>query len=128
MAMNTKQALIKTNEKDFFMHWLVLTKPLHKLSNQKIKLIALLLYDYFEFKKEISNDDLAWKLTFDYDNRTKLKKELNIKSDQIFNNLLYSLRKDKVIIDNKLNKSFIPIFDLTKSNNFSLIYKFEING
>ena len=127
MGVNAKQALIKTNEKNFFRHWLILTKPLHKLPNQKIEVVALLLHTYFNFKKEISNDDLAWKLTFDYDSKLKIKNEMGISTDQIFSNLLTTLRRDKVIINNKISKSFIPNIDLKNTNMFSLIYKFEIN-
>ena len=119
--------IIKTNEKNFFRHWLILTKPLHKLPNQKIEVVALLLHTYFNFKKEISNDDLAWKLTFDYDSKLKIKNEMGISTDQIFSNLLTTLRRDKVIINNKISKSFIPNIDLKNTNMFSLIYKFEIN-
>ncbi len=124
---NTKQALIKTNVKNFFNHWLVLTRPLHKLKQQEISVLALLLYHYFEFKKDITNDELAWKLTFDYDTKVKIKNELNIKLDQSINNILYSLRKKKIIIDQSISKSFIPNIDLNKDNNFSLIFKFEID-
>lgn len=123
---NVKQALIKTNVKNFFKHWLMLTKPLHKLKPQEMNAIAALLYYYFEFKKEIQNDDLAWKLTFDYDTKHKIYKDLDI-IEGTFNNTLYALRKKKIIIDNKINKSFIPILDLTTSNTYSLIFKFEIN-
>jgi len=84
------------------------------------------MVELFEFKKEIQNDDLAWKLTFDYDTKHKIYAELNV-IEGSFNNTLYALRKKKIIIDNKINKSFIPILDLTTSNTYSLIFKFEIN-
>lgn len=124
---NTKQALIKTNIKNFFKHWLTLTKPLHKLKPQEMNAIAALLYYYFEYKKDISNDELAWKLTFDYDTKHKIYQELNV-IEGSFNNTLYSLRKKNVITDNKINKSFIPVLDLTTSNTYSLIFKFEIDA
>lgn len=123
---NTKQALIKTSSKNFFKHWLILTRPLHKLKPQEINTLSLLLYHYFEYKKEITNDDLAWKLTFDYDTRNKIREELNI-IEASFNNVLYSLRGKNIIKDNKINKSFIPILDLKTSNTYSLIFKFEID-
>ena len=123
---NTKQALIKTNVKNFFNHWLILTKPLHKLKPQEISVLYLLIYYYFEFKKDMTNDELAWKLTFDYDTKVKIKDELNIKVDQSITNILYSLRKKKVIVDNKVSKSFIPNIDFKTSNTFTLVYKFEI--
>jgi hypothetical protein len=123
--MNTKQALIKTNSKNFFKHWLILTKPLHKLKSQEINVLALLLYNYFELKKQITNDDLSWKLTFDYDTKLKIRTELNI-IEASFNNVIYSLRKKKIITEGKINKSFVPILNLESSNTYSLIFKFEI--
>jgi len=123
--MNTKQALIKTNSKNFFKHWLILTRPLHKLKSQEINVLALLLYNYFELKKQITNDDLSWKLTFDYDTKLKIRRELNIMQAS-FNNVIYSLRKKKIITEGKINKSFVPILNLESSNTYSLIFKFEI--
>lgn len=123
---NVKQALIKTNVKNFFKHWLTLTKPLHKLKPQEMNALSSLLYHYFEFKKEIKNDDLAWKLTFDYDTKHKIYEELSV-IEGSFNNTLYALRKKGVIKDNKINKSFIPVLDLSKDKTYSLIFKFELN-
>lgn len=123
----TKQALIKTTEKNFFKHWMNFTKPLHKLNNQEVNIVSLLLYYYFQFKKETNNDDIAWKLTFDYDTKAKIKEELELSTDQGMRNILTTLRKKKVIIDNKISPSFIPTIDLKKSKSFSLIFKFEIN-
>lgn len=125
---NVKQAIIKTKYKSFFKHWLTLTEPLHKLNKKEIEVLALLLYYYFEFKKEINNDNLSWKLTFDHDTKSKIINELNLSSDQILQNVLTALRKKKIVLNNKINQSFIPEMDLTKSNIFSIIYKFEING
>ena len=124
---NTKQALIKTNQKNFFKHWMNFTRPLHGLNKTESSTIALLLYNYFELKKDISNDDLAWKLVFDYDTKLKIKEELNFKTSQSLDNLLFALRKKNIIINNKINKSYIPIIDLDQSNTFSIVYKFEIN-
>lgn len=124
--MGVKQALIRTSEKNFFKHWLVFTKPLHKLDKMELEVTALLLYHFFEFKKEMSNDHLAWKLTFDYETKAKIVKELNT-NDQSFRNVLTALRKNNVIVDNQINPSFIPRLDLDRSRVFSLVFKFEIN-
>lgn len=124
---NIKQAIIKTKEKTFFKHWLTLTEPLHKLNKKEIEVLSLFMFYYFEFKKEIANEELCWKLTFDHDIKLKILNELNLSSDQILQNILTGLRKKQIIINNKINISFIPQIDLKKSNTFSLIYKFEIN-
>lgn len=125
--MGVKQALIKTDEKTFFKYWLIFTQPLHKLNDKDIDVTALLLFYYFEFKKELSNDEIAWKLTFDYDTKAKIINELQLSSGQILRNILTSLRKRKVITDNQINPSFIPKFN-KDDKDFSLIFKFEING
>jgi len=124
---NTKEAIIKTNTKNFFKYWLILTKPLHKLKQREINVLALLIYYYFEFKKEVLNDDLAWKLTFEHDTKLKIKEDLNIKLDQSITNIIYALGKKKIIVNKSINKSFMPNIDLNKDNKFSLIFKFEIN-
>lgn len=121
---NTKEAIIKTNSKKFFNYWLLLTKPLHKLKPIEVNVLALLLYYYFEFKKEIKNDSIAWKLVFEHDIKLKIKNELNIKCDQSITNVIYKLRKKNIIINNTVNKSFIPNIDDKTS---LLVFKFEIN-
>ena len=53
-----------------------MTKPFHKLSKHQYHTLALLLYYFDKFKYELNNEDLAWKLTFDYDTKLKIKEEL----------------------------------------------------
>ena len=124
--MNQRQALIRTTRKNFFKHWLSLTKPFHKLRPQEQDVLALLLYYYFEYKKDIKRDDLVWKMVFDYDTKMLMKEDLSGMKDVIFQNTLSSLRKKEVVKDKQVNPSFIP--NITKdANNFNLIFKFEIN-
>jgi hypothetical protein len=126
--MNTKQALIKTTQKNFFKHWLVLTRPMHKLAQQDINVLALILYHYFEFKKQVGTSDLAWKLTFDYDTKIKMREDLGFKNEISLNNAFSTLRRAGAIKHNQVTPAFLPMLDLSKSNTFSLIYKFEIDG
>ena len=124
--MNQRQALIRTTRKNFFKHWFSLTKPFHKLRPQEQDVLALLLYYYFEYKKDIKRDDLVWKMVFDYDTKMLMKEDLSGMKDVIFQNTLSSLRKKEVVKDKQVNPSFIP--NITKdANNFNLIFKFEIN-
>ncbi len=123
---NKKQALIKTNKKDFFKYWLLFTKPLHQLKGPEISVLSLLLFYYFELKEKVSDDDLVYKLLFDYDTKMKIKNELNY-LDQTLQNSLTLLRKLNVIKDNKISPSFIPDIN-NNSNEFTLTYKFNING
>ena len=71
---NKRQANIKTGRKKFFKHWLSLTKPFHGLRQQEQDVLALLLYHFFELKKDISKEHLVWKMVFDYDTKMKMKR------------------------------------------------------
>lgn len=125
--MGKKQANIKTSKKLFFKHWLNFTKPFHKLTNKEIEVVSLLLYYHSKYREETNNNKILWKMIFDYDTKMLIKKELDNMKDQILQNLLSSLRKKKVIVNNKINPVYIP--DLDKdSNNFKIIYNFIING
>ncbi len=126
MEKNQKIATINVTLKDLFFRWIDITSPFHKLTKQKRDVLSLLLYYHYLYKKEVSNDILIWKLVFDTDTRIKIREELNIK-DPTFQNILSTLRKDKVIIDNKINPIYIP--NLTKnSNNFKVLYNFNIRN
>lgn len=124
--MNQRQANIKTSKKNFFKHWLSLTKPFHKLRPQEQEVLSLLLYYYFEYKKDISKDNLVWKMVFDYDTKMLMKEELGNMKDVGFQNILSSLRKKEVIQGKQISPSFIP--NLNKgAKDFSLIFKFTFN-
>lgn len=101
-----------------------MTRPFHKLSQQQINVLALLLYYYFENRKDITNNKILWKEVFDYDTKTKIQKELNIKPQGI-QNVLTALRKKKIIIDNEIIKTYVPNIEY-KSTTFNLLFKFDI--
>lgn len=124
---NIKQANINVTIKDFFYKWVKLTKPFHNLPKQSQDVLALLLYHYYNYSKDITNNKILWKMVFDYDTKLLIKDELGIK-DQGLQNVLTKLRKKGVIKDNRIIKLFIP--DLEKgSNNFKIIFNFTIvNG
>lgn len=124
--MGKKQANIKTDIKLFFKYWLNFTKPFHSLSDREINVVSLLLYYHHIFKKETTNEKMLWKMLFDYDTKMLIKKELDNMKDPILQNILSSLRRKKVIVNNKLNQAYIP--DIGKDNNFKIIFNFLINA
>lgn len=123
---NQRQANIKTSKRNFFKHWLSLTKPFHKLRQQEQDVLALLLYHYFEFKKDIKKDYLVWKMVFDYDTKMIMKEELGGMKDVIFQNVLSKLRKKNIIKDGKILDSYIPNIE-PDAKTFSVIFKFILN-
>lgn len=123
--MGKKQANIRTSKKGFFKLWLDLTRPFHKLTDQEIEVVSLLLFYHNEFKEETTNVKMLWKFIFDYDTKQKIKKELGMK-DQGLQNVLTSLRRKKVIINNSINPVYIP--DLNKGDkDFKIIFNLIVN-
>lgn len=121
---NSKVANINIKLKNLFLKWLDITRPFHNLTNQQQKVLSLFLYYHYQYKKDITNDKILWKVLFDYDTKALIKKELDLK-DQILQNMMYQLRKKNIIVDNKIVSTFIPNLELG-ANNFKIIFNFNI--
>ena len=122
---NGKIANIKTTVKNLFFKWLDITKPFHRLTPQQQKVLALILYYNHIYKKEVKNDEIRWKLVFNYDTRMAIKEELGIKEGG-FLNILTKLRKKNIIKDNKVISTYVPNVDLD-SRVFKVIFNFNID-
>jgi hypothetical protein len=121
---NGKIANINVTIKKLFFRWLALTKPFHNLSKQQQTVLGLLLYYNHMYKKDISKDELRWKMVFNYDTKMLIKEELDI-NDARMQNILTSLRKSGAIINNQIVSTFIPDLELD-SNIFRLVFNFKI--
>lgn len=121
---NSKIANLNTDLKGLFKKWLEITKCFHNLTNQQQGVLSLLLYHHYINKKEITNEKILWKIVFDYDTKALVKEELGIK-DQVFQNILSKLRKDNIIVNNKISSFFIPNLE-KKANSFKIVFNFNI--
>ena len=121
---NIKIANINIKLKQLFKRWLEITNVFHKLTNQQEKVLALILYYHYKYQKDISNDKILWKIIFDYDTKALIKEELDIK-DQVFQNILYQLRKKNIIINNQVVKTYIPDLE-QNSKTFKVTFNFSI--
>ena len=121
---NIKVASLNIKFKDLFEHWLKVTRIFNGLTNSEISVLALLLYYYYEFKKDITNESILWKVVFDYDTKMLIKEELGI-TDQNLQNKLTVLRRKGVIKDNRVNSVFIP--EMTEGTlNFKVVFNYNI--
>lgn len=126
---NTKIAKLKVTLKDLFFRWLDITKTFHKLNKQQQQVLALLLYYHYIYKKDVTNNKILWKLVFDYDTRVKIRGdsvfgEKGLSSNSL-ENILTSLRKKKIIINNEIIKAYVPDLELN-AKQFDVIYQFLI--
>jgi len=126
---NVKEANINLKLKDLFTRWLDVTRSFHKLNNQQQQVLSLLLYYHYQYKKEITNNKILWKILFDYDTKIKIMEdpvfgEKGMTSNGL-HNILTILRKKKIIVDGEISKMFIP--ELTNNcKNFKIIFNFNI--
>ena len=125
---NSKIANMNVKLKDLFFRWLDITKAFHKLNNQQQQVLALLLYHHYQYRKEVTNNKILWKILFDYDTKLKIKEDEVFKnglSDGALQNILTALRKRKIIVDGEIAKVFIPELDLS-AKNFKIVFNFNI--
>jgi len=122
---NVKQANINITLKDLFLKWLDITSAFHNLTNQQKQVLALFLYYHYNYKQEITNDKILWKLVFDYDTKLLIEKELGIKNAGL-QNVLTSFRKRNIINDkNEITPTFIPNIE-PGAQDFKVIFNFNI--
>lgn len=121
-----KSLSIKSAEvdgKEFFRRWVLILRPYHNLPPKQMEVISLLLYKRYILSKEITNKDLLDSLFFE-EIKSEIKKEMNYENNQLFSNMLTTLRKSGVLSkDNKILKGLIPN---VVGNNFKLIFNFNI--
>lgn len=117
---------IHTDARTMFRYWLEFLRPYHKLRTKEIEALSLFIYYRYELMKEVSNIDLVEKLLFSKGIRDKIKGDLGGMGNVVFNNLLSSLRKKKVLSkENKINPVLIP--NMTPDDDgFKLVFDFEI--
>jgi hypothetical protein len=108
----------------FFKYWLLFLKPFHKLADREIDIAASLIKQRYELSKVIKDDEILDRVTMSEDTKKKVREECGI-TLAYFQVIMGKLRKNKVIIDNKINPKFIP--NLPEDGNFSLLLYFELN-
>lgn len=121
---NAKIANLNVKFKDLFKQWLIVTRVYNKLTDSEIDLAALLLFYYYKFKKDITNESIVWKVVFDYDTKMAIKEEMGI-TDENLQNKLSVLRKKGVIVDNRISKVFIPEIE-EGAESFKVIFNYNI--
>lgn len=121
---NSKIATIPIGRKQLFYRWLELTKPFHKLPKQQMMVLSWLLFYYDKYKNETNNDEIAWKLVFNYDTKLEIKETIGIK-DQTLQNTLSALRKKNIIKGKRIMDNYIPNIE-SDATEFRLTFNFKI--
>lgn len=108
----------------FFEYWLSFIKPLHKLTTREMSIAASFLKQRYKLSSVISEQELLDKITMSEDTKNKVREECNI-SKAHFQVIMTELKKNKFIVNGKINPKFIPKVD-KDSDSFQLLLLFEL--
>lgn len=108
---------------NFFRHWFEFLEPFHRLTEREVDVITAFVKQRYVLSKVIKDDEILDKVVMSDDTKRQVREECNM-SLQHFQVVMGKLRKNKLIIDNKINKRFIP--DLPEdAKDFKLMLYFE---
>lgn len=111
-----------TLEGDFFYQWMNYLTPVHGLTKAQAKMVAEFLKERYNLGKSIINDDeLLDRILMSPDTKKKIRARLGLKESH-FQVIWGALKQKGVIINNKLNRSYIPN---TNGKDFKVVLYFK---
>ena len=110
----------------FFRYWFEFLTPIHNLTEREIDVITSFVKCRYELSKVVKDEELLDKVVMSEDTKRKIREECNMTVPH-FQVILGKLRKNKLIVDNKINKRFIPQLP-ENPKEFKLLLFFDIDG
>lgn len=111
-------------DKSFFRLWFKFLEPFHKLTDREIDVITSFVKQRYGLSKVIKDIEILDKVTMSEDTKKKVREECNITLPH-FQVIMGKLRKNKIIVDGKINPRFIPNID-EETDAFQLLLLFEL--
>lgn len=109
----------------FFRFWFEFLRPFHNLTDREMQVASSLLKRRYELSKVIQDEIILDKVVMSEDTKKVVREECNISLPH-FQVIMGKLRKNKVILDGRINPRFIP--NLTEEHgSFRLLLNFELN-
>lgn len=125
MSKNTNIVRISTGlSTKFFKYWFDFLEPFHKLTGREIDVIACFVKQRYLLSKVIKDEDILDKVVMSEDTKKKIREECNITLSH-FQVVMSKLKKNKLIVDGKINKKYIPNVE-EDASEFRLIFHFEL--
>lgn len=109
----------------FFRFWFEFLRPFHNLTDREMQVASSLLKRRYELSKVIQDEVILDKVVMSEDTKKMVREECNISLPH-FQVIMGKLRKNKVILDGRINPRFIP--NLTEEQgSFRLLLNFELS-
>lgn len=120
---------VSTTLDNVFLNWMIFLKPFHHLAQKELEVTACLLKHRYQLSKVVQDNKIFSidEMLLSKEIKDKVKAECSITS-AYFMVILSRLRKNKVIIDGRINPKFIPNIkeiEDTGTNTLQLLLLFE---
>ena len=92
---------------NFFKLWIEVLRPLHKLTNREIDVIASFIKHRYTLSKAISDAAILDRITLSKDTQKEVIKDCGI-TLQYLQTTMSKFRKNGVIVNGRINPKFIP--------------------
>ena len=99
----------------FFRYWFEFLQPFHGLTEREMDVITSFVKQRHELSKVIKDNEILDKVTMSEDTKKKVREECEITLPH-FQVIMGKLRKNKVIVDGKINPRYIP--SVNEENGF----------
>lgn len=112
---------------NFFRYWLEFLTPFHNLTSREMDVATAFLKLRYELSKSISDPKILDEVTMNEKSKHRIKEECNMTSAH-FQVIMSKLKKNKVIVDNRINPKFIPKNIGDDDKAFQLLLYFDLDG
>lgn len=109
----------------FFRYWFEFLTPFHNLTEREMDVITSFVKQRYELSKVIMDNEILDKVTMSEDTKKKVREECDISLPH-FQVIMGKLRKNKVIIDGKINPRYIPSVD-EENGSFKMMLLFDFS-
>ena len=113
----------------FFKYWFMFLEPFHHLTNREIEVAAAFVKYRYELSKAVKDNSLLDidQMVMNEDTKKKIREECGISSAH-FQVIMGKLRKNKVIVNGRINPKFIPNIGEDENGIFQLLLLFDCNN
>lgn len=110
----------------FFRFWFEFLTPIHNLTEREIDIITAFVKQRYNLSKVIKDEDILDQVVMSEDTKRKVREECNITLAH-FQVIMGKLKKNKLIVDGKINRRFIPQLP-EDAKEFKLLLYFDMNA
>ena len=112
-------------DEGFFKYWFMFLRPFHNLTEREMDVITSFVKQRYELSKVIKDNEILDKVTMSEDTKKKVREECDISLPH-FQVIMGKFRKNKVIIDGKINPRYIPSVD-EENGSFKMMLLFDFS-